>query len=75
VASIAHFGDVLQYVVTTSGHREVVVLAPRSTGARLGVGDDVWCTWKADDVYQFSDRQAELVLPEAVTAAAAIATA
>jgi spermidine/putrescine transport system ATP-binding protein len=68
VASIAHFGDVLQYVVTTRSHREVVVLASRSTGARLGVGDDVWCTWKADDVYQFSDRQADLVLPEGLAA-------
>ncbi len=72
VASIAHFGDVLQYVVTTTaGQREIVVLAPRSTGSRLGVGDQVWCTWAAEDVYQFSDRQAELVLPESLTAESA----
>jgi spermidine/putrescine transport system ATP-binding protein len=71
VASIAHFGDVLQYVVTTAGHREVVVLAPRPTGSRLRLGDHVWCTWAAEDVYQFSDRQAELVLPESLTAESA----
>ena len=71
VASIAHFGDVLQYVVTTSSHREIVVLAPRPTGSRIGVGDHVWCTWSAEDVYQFSDRQAKLVLPEGLTATAA----
>jgi spermidine/putrescine transport system ATP-binding protein len=68
VASVAHFGDVLQYVVTAR-QREIVVLAPRSTGSRLGVGDDVWCTWKEDDVYQFSDRQKDLVLTETAAAA------
>ena len=31
VASVAHFGDVLQYVVT-AGQREIIVLAPRATG-------------------------------------------
>jgi spermidine/putrescine transport system ATP-binding protein len=67
VASVAHFGDVLQYVVTT-GTREIVALAPRATGSRLGVGDDVWCTWTDDDVYQFSDRQADIVLPETMLA-------
>jgi spermidine/putrescine transport system ATP-binding protein len=67
VVSIAHFGDVLQYVVH-SGQREIVVLAPRSAGARLATGDDVWCTWSADDVYQFSDRQANIVLADATAA-------
>jgi spermidine/putrescine transport system ATP-binding protein len=61
VASVAHFGDVLQYVVR-SGDRDIVVLSPRASGSRLGLGDDVWCTWAADDVYQFSDRQADVVL-------------
>ncbi len=65
VASVAHFGDVLQYVVEANG-RDIVVLAPRADGSsRYAVGDDVWCTWAADDVYQFSDRQAEIVLSEA----------
>ena len=65
VASVAHFGDVLQYVVT-AGHRELIVLTPRASGSRLDLGDDVWCSWSADDVYEFSDRQADLVLPEAL---------
>ena len=65
VASVAHFGDVLQYVVESNG-RDIVVLAPRAdSGTRFATGDDVWCTWNADDVYQFSDRQAETVLTEA----------
>ena len=63
VASVAHFGDVLQYVVT-AGHREIIVLTPRAAASRLEMGDDVWCSWSAEDVYQFSDRQADLVLPE-----------
>jgi spermidine/putrescine transport system ATP-binding protein len=70
VASVAHFGDVLQYVVEAKG-REVVVLAPRADGsARFAPGDTVWCTWGAEDVYQFSDRQADLVLPEGLTLSA-----
>ena len=66
VASVAHFGDVLQYVVEAKG-REVVVLAPRADGSvRFRAGDPVWCTWLADDVYQFSDRQADIVLSDDV---------
>ena len=67
VASVAHFGDVLQYVVEAGG-REVVVLAPRADGSsRFAPGDDVWASWTADDVYQFSDRQAEIVLSESMS--------
>jgi spermidine/putrescine transport system ATP-binding protein len=63
VASVAHFGDVLQYVVR-SGNKDLLVLSPRATAARLAPGDDVWCTWSADDVYCFTDRQADLVLAD-----------
>jgi spermidine/putrescine transport system ATP-binding protein len=63
VASIAHFGDTLQYVVHAND-REVVVLTPRAQVTRLDVGDGVWATWSADDVYQFSDRQADIVLKD-----------
>jgi spermidine/putrescine transport system ATP-binding protein len=65
VASVAHFGDVMQYVVT-AGSREIIVLTPRAAASRLEMGDNVWCSWSAEDVYQFSDRQADLVLPEAL---------
>ncbi len=65
VASVAHFGDVLQYVLR-AGNREIVALVPRAQGGRLRPGDKVWATWKADDVYQFSDRQASLVLGDPV---------
>ncbi len=64
VAGVAYFGDVLQYVVTT-GERDIVVLVPRANLARFHVGDSVWCSWSADDVYLFSARQAGVVLAEA----------
>jgi spermidine/putrescine transport system ATP-binding protein len=71
IASVAHFGDVLQYVVAANS-REVVVLAPRADGsARFSVGDAVWCSWTADDVYQFSDRQAAIVLAESAPSSVA----
>ncbi|MEY4366342.1 MAG: hypothetical protein RLZZ305_1686 [Actinomycetota bacterium] len=63
VAGVSHFGDVLQYVVT-SGERDLLVLTPRLESQRFGVGDPVWCTWSADDVYLFSARQAGVVLAE-----------
>jgi spermidine/putrescine transport system ATP-binding protein len=63
IASVAHFGDVLQYVVE-AGAREIIVLSPRSQVTRFVAGDAVWATWSADDVYQFSDRQAALVLAD-----------
>ncbi len=63
VASVAHFGDTLQYVVRTIG-RDVLVLTPRANAPRLAVGDDAWCTFTPADVYSFSARQADLVLAE-----------
>ena len=63
VAGVSHFGDVLQYVVSTP-ERDVLVLTPRASAARLHAGDDVWCSWSADDVYLFSARQADIVMAE-----------
>lgn len=63
VAGVSHFGDVLQYVVTV-GERDLLVLAPRLEAQRFAVGESVWCSWSADDVYLFSARQADVVLAE-----------
>ena len=63
VASVAHFGDTLQYVVRT-GSRDVLVLTPRANAPRLAIGDHVWCTFTPADVYSFSAAQAHLVLAE-----------
>jgi len=61
VASVAHFGDTLQYVVRTAS-RDVLVLTPRANAPRLSSGEQVWCTFTPADVYSFSARQAEFVL-------------
>ena len=63
VASVSHFGDVLQYVVRTT-ERDIVALLPRQGAPRMSMGDHVWCHWSAADVYQFSADQADLVLVE-----------
>ena len=64
VAGVSHFGDVLQYVVT-SGDRDILVLTPRANANRFHSGDEVYCTWSADDVYLFSARQADIVMADA----------
>jgi ABC-type Fe3+/spermidine/putrescine transport system ATPase subunit len=61
VAGVSHFGDVLQYVVT-AGSRDLLVQVSRTDPSRFAVGESVWCTWAAEDVYLFSARQADLVL-------------
>ena len=63
VASVSHFGDVLQYVVRTV-ERDIVALLPRQGAPRMSMGDHVWCHWSAADVYQFSADQADLILVE-----------
>jgi spermidine/putrescine transport system ATP-binding protein len=63
VGTVAHFGDALQYVIRTPT-RDVLVLSPRSGAPRLAAGDAAWLTWSSDDIYLFSDRQADLVLAE-----------
>jgi spermidine/putrescine transport system ATP-binding protein len=63
VASVAHFGDVLQYVLRTKD-TDVVVLSPRGQGPKFVPGDDAWARWSADDVYLFSSRQSDLVLAD-----------
>jgi spermidine/putrescine transport system ATP-binding protein len=67
ISGISHFGDVLQYVVT-AGERDLLVLCPRSMQPRPALGDDVWCTWAAEEVYLFSARQAGVVMAEGLDA-------
>jgi spermidine/putrescine transport system ATP-binding protein len=63
VASVSHFGDVIQYVVRTPS-RDIVVLSPRAGAPRLATADTVWATWDPGDIYMFSAEQAHLVLTE-----------
>jgi spermidine/putrescine transport system ATP-binding protein len=61
VAGVSHFGDVLQYVVRAKG-RDILVMAARTNPSRFALGEAVWCSWSAEDVYLFSARQASVVM-------------
>ena len=61
VAGVSHFGDVLQYVVRAKG-RDILVMVARTNPSRFALGETVWCTWSAEDVYLFSARQAHVVM-------------
>ena len=63
IASVSHYGDVLQYVVRTAA-RDVISILPRQGAPRLAPGDEVWCHWNADDVYMFSAQQADIVMQD-----------
>ncbi len=63
VAGISHYGDTMQFVVRVKD-RDLLVLLPRQNAPRLSIGDSVWCSWNAADVYQFSADQADLVLTD-----------
>jgi spermidine/putrescine transport system ATP-binding protein len=55
LASAAHLGDVVQYLVQTTGGADVVARRPRGAAARIAPGSTVWCRWDPEDVQVFSD--------------------
>jgi spermidine/putrescine transport system ATP-binding protein len=64
LASVAHLGDVLQFVVITPGRKEIIARVPRPRAPRLEVGGEVWCTWTTDAVHVFAGDQADIVLAD-----------
>jgi spermidine/putrescine transport system ATP-binding protein len=64
LAGISHLGDVLQFVVLTPGHREILCRLPRPSAPKLEVGADVWCTWTPELVHVFGADQADVVLAD-----------
>jgi spermidine/putrescine transport system ATP-binding protein len=64
LAGISHLGDVIQFVVTTDGAREVLARLPRTKAPRLETGQNVWCSWDAAHTYLFTAEQAELVMAD-----------
>ena len=72
LASVAHLGDVIQFVVLTPGRKEILARLPSPKAPHLEVGSEVWCTWHADHTYVFGADQADIVLadPAAEEAAA-----
>ncbi|HEX5535515.1 MAG TPA: ABC transporter ATP-binding protein [Actinomycetales bacterium] len=63
LGSVAHLGDLMQYVVVSPGGSDVIARVPRGRAARLEPGQDVVCAWPADRVHIFDDRQAHLFRP------------
>ena len=61
VAGVSHFGDVLQYVMRAKD-RDILVMVARTNPSRFALGETVWCSWSAEDVYLFSARQASVVM-------------
>ena len=62
LVSVSHRGDVIQFVVRTPGHKEVVARVPRPSAPRLEPGTEVWCWWDPEHAHVFSAEQTEIVL-------------
>jgi len=63
LGSVSHLGDVMQYVIVSPGGSDVIARVARAQAPRLEPGQDVWCSWPADAVHVFDDRQAHLFEP------------
>jgi spermidine/putrescine transport system ATP-binding protein len=64
LASAAHLGDVMQFVLITPGRKEILARLPRLRAPKLEVGSEVWCTWEAADTHVFGAQQADIVLAD-----------
>jgi spermidine/putrescine transport system ATP-binding protein len=64
LAGVSHLGDVIQFVVSIGGRREVLARLPRTRAPRLLPGAAVWCHWDPNHLQVFSDAQAEFVLAD-----------
>jgi spermidine/putrescine ABC transporter ATP-binding subunit len=64
LASVAHLGDVMLFVVLTPGRKEIIARLPRPSAPHLEVGGEVWCTWRAEDTHVFAADQADIVLAD-----------
>ena len=64
LAGISHLGDVIQFVVLTSGQKEILCRLPRPRAPKLEVGSDVWCVWDESLVHVFDAGQAAVVLAD-----------
>ena len=62
LVGVSHLGDVIQFVVSTEGQRELLARLPRTKAPRLLPGAQVWCSWDDDHTYVFDADQADLVL-------------
>ena len=64
LAGIAHLGDAVQHVVRTKGGKDILSRRQRHLVEKLDVGQEVWCSWSAENAQIFGSNQAELVLAD-----------
>ena len=50
---VSHLGETMQYLVQLGDDQSLIVRRPTPEAPALAVGDDVVCTWAADDVLLF----------------------
>jgi len=53
VIGVSHLGETMQYLVSIGEDQSLVVRRPTPEAPALSIGDDVVCTWAADDVLLF----------------------
>jgi spermidine/putrescine transport system ATP-binding protein len=59
LASVAHLGDSIQFVVAVPGRRELIAKSPRVTAPRIDPGNGVTCLWSEQDVHVFPKSTSE----------------
>lgn len=53
LASVAHLGDSIQFIVTVPGRREIIARYARSNAPQIEIGARVTCSWSDKDVHVF----------------------
>jgi spermidine/putrescine transport system ATP-binding protein len=64
LAGVSHLGDVIQFVVTAEGGKELLARLPRTQAPRLLPGAQVYCSWDDQHCLMFSAEQADIVLAD-----------
>jgi spermidine/putrescine transport system ATP-binding protein len=64
LAGVSHLGDVIQFVMTADGGKELLARLPRTQAPRLLPGAQVYCSWDDQHCLMFSAEQADIVLAD-----------
>jgi spermidine/putrescine transport system ATP-binding protein len=64
LAGVSHLGDVIQFVITASGGKEILARLPRTQAPRILPGASVYCYWDDQHSLFFSAEQADIVLAD-----------
>jgi len=64
LAGVSHLGDVIQFVITATGEREILARVPRTQAPRILPGAEVYCSWDDEHSLFFSAEQADIVMAD-----------